>query len=179
MFGSTMQSEQYQLRTMKKPRFMPQDGGGRAGLGVPGGDVMFGQLKQVSNANRYSEPKGGRFSSAQLSPKAMQNVRIGPKGQVLVNFETTLAKKLREQEDEQSKFLVSGNSALDKIRASAAAEKDPFGAHNKANLLGPKRDPSTGEYQQRTMIGSPHLEDEVNKIRQRRRDAAERKRKQS
>lgn len=174
------QSEQYQLRTMKKPRFnLQQDSGsGRAGLGVPGGDVMFGQLKQVANGSRFSEPKT-RFSTGQLSPKTMQNVRIGPKGQVLVNFETSLAKKLREQEEEQSGHLVSGNSALDKIRASAAAEKDPFGAHSKANVLGPKRDPSTGEYQQRTMIGSSQLEDEVNKIRQRRRDVAERKKKQS
>lgn len=106
-------------------------------------------------------------------------MRIGPKGQVLVNFETTLVKKLREQEEENKKFLSAGTSAFDKIRSQALRDNDPFGDPNKPSPLGPRRDPSTGEYQQRTMIGSPQLEDEVNKIRQRRRDAAERKKKQS
>ena len=77
---------------------------------------MFGQLKQVStnplSRTSFEQPKS-RFSSSQLSPKAMQNVRIGPKGQVLVNFETTLVKKLREQEEENIKFLSLSGSAID------------------------------------------------------------------
>ena len=78
---------------------------------------MFGQLKQVTTSGGGMINDGRqRFAATQLSPKTMQNVRIGPKGQVLVNFETSLVKKLREEVQEQDKFLASGNSALDKIR---------------------------------------------------------------
>ena len=68
--------------------------------------------------------------------------------------------KRRKKEDEMNHgFLDAGDTIIDRLKSNSPLNED--------KPPGPKTDERTGDYQPRSMIGSPELESEVMRIRHR------------